>query len=295
MIWPMASRISHHLITLEDGRKISYGHWPGEGQPLVLLHGLFDSLEGWATFARWSPRNIYCFDLPGFGNSDCPLESTYQSFGDDLLEAFDLLELEDFVLVGHSLGGAIAATIAEELGDRVSHLALIAPAGFCRQELAEVASRPVVREIADVALPFWLSNPITATITYMGLISNGTPPTPSVLLGLATAGIANRRGARMATDAINLGGKSSQALYLGRGNYNGPVSELWGDADRLVPRHHLGGVLTAYPQVEATITPAMGHHPQVERPELLAAFIEDACRSGAARHQKLASEVFFKV
>jgi pimeloyl-ACP methyl ester carboxylesterase len=57
---------------LPDGRRIRAGRWGGRGAPLVLLHGLLASSEGWAEIAESSRRESVAFDLPGFGGSDLP-------------------------------------------------------------------------------------------------------------------------------------------------------------------------------------------------------------------------------
>ena len=69
------------------------------------------------------------------------------------------LDVHDFTLVGHSLGGAVATALAERLRDDVAALVLIAPAGFGRIHLAEAIQLPGVRTVVRHGLPLALITP----------------------------------------------------------------------------------------------------------------------------------------
>jgi pimeloyl-ACP methyl ester carboxylesterase len=79
--------------------------WPGEGLPLVLLHGLYDNAEGWDVLAGACNHPCLCFDLPGFGDSDLRVHPTYTDYAADICEAITQLRIQDFAVIGHSLGG----------------------------------------------------------------------------------------------------------------------------------------------------------------------------------------------
>ena len=132
-------------VELPDRRHVSLECWPGDGAPLVLLHGLLDCAAGWKHLARMIDRPCYAFDLPGFGDSDCPTRNRISAYAEDVQAALAVLDVHDFTLVGHSLGGAVATALVERLGDDVAALVLIAPAGFGRIHLAEAIQLPGVR------------------------------------------------------------------------------------------------------------------------------------------------------
>jgi pimeloyl-ACP methyl ester carboxylesterase len=129
-------------VALPDGRRLSLECWPGDGAPLVLLHGLLDCGLGWRHLAEVMRRPCYAFDLPGFGDSDCPTRNRISAYAEDLQAALATLDVHDFTLVGHSLGGAVATELAERLRDDVTALVLIAPAGFGRIHFAEAIQLP---------------------------------------------------------------------------------------------------------------------------------------------------------
>src|SRR3954451_15156944 len=122
-------------VHVPGGRRLTGHAWDGEGAPLVLLHGLLDSSEGWSGLAQRTSRPCIALDLGGFGGSDLPRAPRIQAYAEDVAAALARLRICDATLVGHSLGGAFAAHVAERT-DRVAALSLLAPAGFGRIRLA---------------------------------------------------------------------------------------------------------------------------------------------------------------
>jgi pimeloyl-ACP methyl ester carboxylesterase len=268
-------------VELSDGRRLSLEYWPGEGAPLVLLHGLLDCGLGWKHLAAVIDRPCYAFDLPGFGDSDCPTRNRVSAYAEDVQAALAALDVHEFTLVGHSLGGAVAAGLAERLGD-VAALVLIAPVGFGRIRLAEACQLPGVRSVVRHGLPLALTNPVSALGVYMAVIGNGNLPDPELVERLRKNAYRWAPGAACANEAITASGLSDRAFYRRQVDYHGPVLALWGDRDRLVPPAHRDGVMTAFPQAQVSVWKRMGHHPQRERPSELAQFIQAACGHAVA-------------
>ena len=97
-------------LCLGDGRVLSVRRWPGTSDgTLVILHGLLDSSEGWSPLAAGVSCSVVAFDLPGFGGSDVPERGSVSGYARDVAEGLGLLGIDRFTLVGHSLGGAVAA------------------------------------------------------------------------------------------------------------------------------------------------------------------------------------------
>jgi pimeloyl-ACP methyl ester carboxylesterase len=270
-------------IALPDGRRLSLECWPGDGAPLVLLHGLLDCATGWKHLAEVMDRPCYAVDLPGFGDSDCPTRNRISAYAEDVAVALAALDVHGFTLVGHSLGGAVAAGLAERLRDDVAGLVLIAPAGFGRIHLAEAIQLPIVRGLVRHGLPLALQNPVTALGVYMAVIGNGHSPDLELVARLRRNAYRWAPGARCANEAITTSGLSDRAFYRRQLDYHGPVQALWGDRDRLVPLGHRDGVMTAFPQAQISVWKRMGHHPQHERPADLARFIESACAGSGSQ------------
>ncbi|XP_017779676.1 PREDICTED: protein ABHD4 isoform X2 [Nicrophorus vespilloides] len=121
--------------------------------PLVLLHGLGAGVALWClnldSFAATRP--VYAIDVLGFGRSTRPKFSTdaieaEQQLVKSIEEWRKEMKLEKFVLLGHSMGGFLAASYAITHPDRVKHLILADPWGF--------PERPP--DYARKEIPFWV-------------------------------------------------------------------------------------------------------------------------------------------
>jgi pimeloyl-ACP methyl ester carboxylesterase len=276
-------------VALPGGRRVSVECWSGEGASVVLLHGLLDCAAGWKHVAKVIDHPCYAVDLPGFGDSDRPTRNRISAYAEAVEGALEALDVHNFTLVGHSLGGGVASELAERLGDEVAALVLIAPVGFGRIRLAETIQLPGVRSLVGHGLPLALQNPVTALGVYMAVVGNGHLPDPEVVARLRKNAYRWAPGARCANEAITAAGRSPRAFHHRQLDYRGPVVALWGDRDRLVPPAHRDGVMTAFPHAQVSIWKKMGHHPQRERPNELARFIEAACGHARARGQGVAS------
>jgi pimeloyl-ACP methyl ester carboxylesterase len=269
-------------VPLADGRHLRVRRTPGRGRPAVLLHGLLDDAAGWTQVMERSTHPCLAFDLPGFGGSSAPLRARIDAYAGDVAEALAVLDVAHATVVGHSLGGAIAAALAERSG-AVDALALLAPAGFGPLRLAQLAALPGVRHALQAALPLGLANPLVVTAAYTTFVAHRQLP-PSDLLGrLRRSSLHGARGVRMAVEAVDHAGRDGEGLGRRQLAFEGPVAALWGDRDALVPVAHAAGVLRAFPQASVEVWPAMGHHPQRERPAALDHFIAQALWRSRAR------------
>jgi esterase len=99
----------------------------GQGQPLVLVHGLFGSADNWGSIARHFAQHfqVISIDLRNHGRSPHSASQTYADMADDLLELCNALGLEQIYLLGHSLGGKVAMQFATHYPERVSKLIVV--------------------------------------------------------------------------------------------------------------------------------------------------------------------------
>ncbi|XP_022832456.1 1-acylglycerol-3-phosphate O-acyltransferase ABHD5 isoform X2 [Spodoptera litura] len=137
--------------------------------PLVLLHGMGAGLALWCpnldSFAATRP--VYAIDLLGFGRSSrpkfaCDAQKAEAQWVESVEEWRREVNLGQFILLGHSLGGYIATAYAIKYPERVRHLVLADPWGFAErpQNAYEKAQLPLwVRAIATAVQPL---NPLWA-------------------------------------------------------------------------------------------------------------------------------------
>ncbi len=147
-LFPAGTQLTARYL-LVDGARIRYID-AGRGAPVLLLHGLGASLYAWrkniAAVAAAGFR-VIAFDNRGFGLSDKP-PAPYDNaaYARLAVALMDSLGLPNAVLIGHSMGGAIAAEVAIEYPQRVRGLVLVGSAGLGAREplLFRVARWPVV-------------------------------------------------------------------------------------------------------------------------------------------------------
>jgi pimeloyl-ACP methyl ester carboxylesterase len=260
-------------VRLGQGRRLRVRSWPGEGRPLVLLHGLLDDSEGWTGLAMDTHRLCIAIDLPGFGGSELPTRPRISAYAEDVAAGLKRLSIDECTLVGHSLGGAVATAVAER-HDGVHSLVLLAPAGYGPIRLAEAFALPGVRDIAQLMLPLALVSPLLVTAGYTTFVAHGRLPSADLTRRLRRRAFQSAPGVRTAVSAIAAAGRSQRGFHRRSIAFDGPVAALWGARDALVPLGHTEAVKAALPQTHLEIWPRMGHHPQRERPAQLSRFIE---------------------
>jgi len=104
----------HHQIT-------------GSGQPIVILHGLFGSLDNWRGLVKqlMTHAQVISVDLRNHGRSPHSAEQTYQLMANDLAELLDELALEKVDLIGHSVGGKVAMEFSKHYPQRLRKLVVV--------------------------------------------------------------------------------------------------------------------------------------------------------------------------
>lgn len=99
----------------------------GEGQPLVILHGLFGSLDNWQTHGKKLAEyfEVYLVDQRNHGHSGWSDEFNYDLLADDLNEFIEDHSLEDVILIGHSMGGKTIMRYAQKYPDKIAKMIVV--------------------------------------------------------------------------------------------------------------------------------------------------------------------------
>lgn len=107
----------------------------GEGPPLLILHGLLGASGNWHTLSRnvfAQHFHVYAVDLRNHGRSPHDEVFDYPHMVEDIVRFLEVHQLEQVMLLGHSMGGKVAMWMALEHPDRVSRLIVadIAPKAY---------------------------------------------------------------------------------------------------------------------------------------------------------------------
>ncbi len=194
------------------------------GPRIVLLHGLAADVQSWAVLAAAlvrAGRPVTAIDLPGHGGT--AIDATDVDGLAAVAAAFlDRLGGEPVELVGHSLGGAVAARVARLRPERLRQLTLLAPVGLDRPIDVEF-----VRGIVRVRSPGALSHLLRRLVVR---------PAAMTAEQLATLAGELRRGrlTALADSLVDDGGQqvdiTADLRVLGV-----PVRVVWGLQDRIIP------------------------------------------------------------
>jgi len=130
----------------------------GHGPALVFIHGFLNDAAVWARVIDELETDFRCVavDLPGHGRSHGTGPGTYgrDLVLDDLRAVLDHLEIEECVLVGHSLGGYLSLALTIEDPRRVRGLGLVgAGPGFRNPESRDRWNESVASLVADRDIP----------------------------------------------------------------------------------------------------------------------------------------------
>ena len=109
-----------------------------DGLPVLAFHGWLDNAATFDNLAPLLPElRILSLDLPGHGHSDHRPSGSAYYFIDmvmDVIEAADVLGLESFSLLGHSMGAGVATYLAGTLQEKIDNVILIEGIGSIVQK-----------------------------------------------------------------------------------------------------------------------------------------------------------------
>lgn len=99
----------------------------GQGQPLLILHGLFGSADNWQTLAKKFSEyfTVYLIDQRNHGHSPHEENINYDLMADDLNELIENENLNDITLLGHSMGGKTVMRFSQIYPSSISKLIIV--------------------------------------------------------------------------------------------------------------------------------------------------------------------------
>ncbi|WP_225563000.1 alpha/beta fold hydrolase [Rhodanobacter sp. DHG33] len=267
----MAAKLDKKSVQAGDTRWSYYEG--GNGPTIVLLHGFADSKTVWLDVAKQLTPHFHLVipDLPGWGESSRDMDASYNIDNQaDRLQAFvQTLDLGHFMLVGHSMGGAVAGVYAAEHPEHVSALALLDSFGlkfnenaFARESLA--GKDPFAFSDRD---GFWRAT---------DLVFAKRPEVPGRFVDVFVANNVKDH-AFMAKVFDELREPSQYLAVQNRlDKLTMPVLGLWCNGDKVIDISAMDSLrngLVHAPGISASTLIGCGHMPQMEKPEETAQII----------------------
>lgn len=245
------------IDTVELSARVS-----GNGEPLVILHGLFGSSRNWAALAQALSEHyqVWSVDLRNHGDSPHAMAMGYPEMAADLLALLDRKALKNVRLIGHSMGGKTAMWLALHHPGRVERLMVvdIAPVNYAHDYAAMIAAMQAV-DFAVVERRDQVDAALRAAV-----------PEAGVRQFLMT-NIVHRRGRlqwRINLPAI------ATALPVLTGfpevgpaiRFEGPTLFLGGARSPYIRAEHEPRIFRLFPNAEISHLPDAGHWIHAERP-----------------------------
>jgi pimeloyl-ACP methyl ester carboxylesterase len=243
----------------------------GEGAPIVFLHGFGADLNVWRPVHRLLPetRPALAIDLPGHGLTPLGEDASFEALVEAARAALAAEGVGAAHLVGHSLGGAVAAALAQEPGVKALSLMLIAPAGLGKETNAAFFDGFLQAETEGGLTP-WL---------HMLVVD------PAALgSALARTTLRQRRERplvaeqRRLAQAIFAGGRQAIDVRGHLGALQAPTKIVFGVEDRITPARHAEGLSGL---IALHRFPRVGHMPHLEARREVARLIEELTGASA--------------
>jgi len=244
---PNAASIYYHAS------KTGYGDSP----PLVLIHGAGGTHLHWPAEIRRLPNfRVYALDLPGHGKSSGRGLQTIEAYAESVIEWLEAVGLHRALFVGHSMGGAIALTLAKNHASQVLGLGLVGSGARLRVD-------PRIFENTG--------NTQTYPTAIATIIAKAFSPTANPrLVELAQQRMAKTRPSVLHGD---LSACNSFDIMASLPTIKLPTLVVCGQADELTPLRYSQHLADQIPNGTLQIIPAAGHMVMLEKPQEVAAVL----------------------
>jgi pimeloyl-ACP methyl ester carboxylesterase len=241
----------------------------GQGPAVLLIHGIGDNSDTWRPVLEQLARRhtVVAPDLLGHGRSEKPrADYSIGAYANGMRDLLSVLEIDRVTVVGHSLGGGVAAQFAYQYPERCERLVLVGSGGVGRSvsPLLRIAAVPG----AELLMPFLGLPPVRAASRLAAdlLCRFDTPlgrDAEEVLAVFDTLPDTDARRAILRTlrSGVDWRGQAITMLdraYLAEGI---PTLIIWGRHDAIIPLGHGRLAQAAMPGSHLEIFDDAGHFP----------------------------------
>ncbi|GMO30349.1 alpha/beta fold hydrolase [Bradyrhizobium sp. TM233] len=272
------SEAAPSLLKLSERLSVRF-HKTGSGPPLLLIHTIRTQLEYFRRLAPLLARShtVYAIDLPGHGHSPIDPSASFNEpyFRQAVIRFIEALDLSDITLVGESIGGALALTVAASLPHRVKWVYAINPYDY------------ETRYGDGIRRGNWLANFIIGSLQIPVLGAINASLENKIVLGKIMGGgyhdprklpadllaefdkVAHRPGYKRAARKVLAGWRSWSTARDYYRQISAPVTLIYGDSDWSRPDER-ERTRSLIPNSQVVTLRNTGHFSAVENPSELA-------------------------
>ncbi|WP_353134817.1 alpha/beta hydrolase [Pseudopedobacter sp.] len=236
-------------FTVKDEKGFKYIE-EGEGEVLLLLHGLMGALSNWEEVIK-EFRNRYKVIIPLLPIYDMPLLNTgVKGLANYVHKFIKFKKLDQVILLGNSLGGHVALVYTVHHQEKVKALLLTGSSGLYENSFGGSFPKRESYDFIKEKVEFTFYDPATATKELVDEVFKIVNDRSKVIKILAMAKSAIRHN--MAKDLIKI---------------KVPVFLIWGKNDKITPPEVAEEFNELLPNSELTWIDQCGHAPMMERPQ----------------------------
>ncbi|TAA48450.1 alpha/beta fold hydrolase [Corallincola spongiicola] len=241
----------------------------GQGPTVILIHGLFGSLENLGTLSRHLQTHfdVVSVDLINHGRSGHKDATNYIDMAGDIIETMDALNIERAHCVGHSMGGKVAMELAMLAPHRFKRIVVadIAPVKYPSHHVQVLKGLAALNQQLPVANRQQADQILQEFLPDVGvrlfLLRNVTRSDVGLIWQF------NYRGTLASYDAIREP-TSEQPAFIG------PTLFIKGEQSDYILPEHRPAIMTRFPNATAKIIQGTGHWLHAEKPGLFNRLVE---------------------
>ncbi len=246
--------------------KLNYRRYSEQGEPVLIMHGLFGSLSNWGWHSKQLAEHfsVVAVDLRNHGESPHEDAMNYQDMADDVIQLLDDLGIEKCSLIGHSMGGKTAMQLALSYPDRVNKLIVvdIAPSeytGSAEDHMRIISGMRSLdmttvsnRNDADKHLQDYVEDEATRQfiLTNLARAEDGT------------------FSWRLNLDALEKHYDRLREKLVSEAPFTGPTLFVRGDLSPYVRKKHEAEILELFPNASVKSVMETGHWVHAEKPQV---------------------------
>lgn len=261
----------------------------GQGPAILLIHGIGDSSDTWRPVVEQLAQDhtVIAPDLLGHGRSEKPrADYSIAAYANGMRDLLSVLDIDRATVVGHSLGGGVAAQFAYQFPERCERLVLVGSGGVGRtvSPLLRLAAVPGV----ELLMPLFGLPPIKfvsrVTFATLRMLDTALGRDAEEVLAVfdslpnTLARTAILRTLRSGVDWRGQVITMTDRAYLAEGM---PTKIIWGRRDAIIPLGHGRMANAALPGSDLEIFDEAGHFPHHTDPQRFVTIVKDFIASTA--------------